>query len=180
MDKLIEKIPSWLIGVSIFGLFALILVSFATDRSFIIGGLEFGFKKSEEKDIMIHKPKPYESDWIKLKRKCHTISEDIGFDGLPSMMMAFYKLKDGSIFPWGINQYGDANQSNGVLLDFDQKGKLYIRHPCGSKKGDNVLHLGWYQNRNNSDYEEIVNRKEVDIKILLWPPIDKNNQELPN
>ena len=113
----------------------------------------------------------YDSGWIELRRNCYSEVREIGFSDLPNGMMAYYKInEDGieSIFPWGINQYGDANQTNGVLLDFDGEGKAYIRLPCGAASGNNVLHLGWYKNRNNSDNNEIANRTDVQFRFMVW------------
>lgn len=42
MDKVIEKIPSWLLAFSVFGLFVLIIVSIYLEKPFTIAGIEFG------------------------------------------------------------------------------------------------------------------------------------------
>ncbi len=42
MEKLIEKIPTWLLALSVFGFFVLIAVSIYSGKPFTIAGLEFG------------------------------------------------------------------------------------------------------------------------------------------
>ncbi|MDE0381723.1 MAG: hypothetical protein OXI20_21015 [Rhodospirillales bacterium] len=91
-------------------------------------------------------PKPsYDIGWFYLQQNCQVYDHNIGFVGLPTLTTVHYKITEGNtdfIFPWGLNQYGDSHQTNGVLLDFDERGKVYVRLPCGSKSGNNVLHLG--------------------------------------
>ena len=42
MEKIIEKVPSWIIALSVFGLFILILISIYQEKPFKIAGFEFG------------------------------------------------------------------------------------------------------------------------------------------
>ena len=42
MEKIIEKVPSWIIALSVFGLFILILISIYQEKPFKIAGVEFG------------------------------------------------------------------------------------------------------------------------------------------
>lgn len=134
--------------------------------SFLLKDPTFNSKVISE--IRAAKAASFDSGWVKLKQNCETIQKAIGFKGLPTRITGYYKLSNGSIFPWGMNQYGDANQSNGVLLDFDEQGNIFIRLPCGTKSGNNVVHLGWYQNRENSAYEVLINRTDVHFRVILW------------
>ena len=113
----------------------LFIVSFATDRVILLAGAQFGLIPQTPK---MERP-DYDSDW-KTLTKCNTLTiDDLEFEDVPSLVMAFYKIKtrngEESIIPWGINQYGDSWQTNGVLLDFEKnvsedKIYLHIRTPC--------------------------------------------------
>jgi len=110
----------------------------------------------------------YDSGWFSIAQFGQTYKKQIGFTGLPKFIMAYYKRSNGQIFPWGLNQYGDANQGNGVLLDFDGNGNLYVRLPSGNSAGNNVLHIGFYRNRANDGDEKINNETNVQFRVLLW------------
>ena len=133
------------------------------------------------KNILDTFPMPsYDSGWFDLQQNCQVHDYDIGFVGLPALATAYYKITEGSIdfiFPWGLNQYGDSHQTNGVLLDFDERGKVYIRLPCGSKSGNNVLHLGTYASRSGTMHQQIDNREDVQFRFKLWKAIDGNGSE---
>jgi len=105
----------------------------------------------------------FDSDWFEIERKNRTYKFEIGFDGLPKFITAYYKRENGQILAWGMNQYGDSHQSNGVLLDFDEQGNLFVRLPA-----NNVLHVGTYRNRDDNASETIFNQLNVKFRVILW------------
>ena len=113
----------------------------------------------------------YDSGWFSL-RNDQTVTKDTKFNSLPSTFVAYYKTEDGDVFPWGLNQYGDAFQSNGALLNFDNSGKLYVRTPSPSpaSKGKThrgyILHVGAYRNKDDTGVQEIFRVKNVEFRII--------------
>jgi len=105
----------------------------------------------------------YDSGWFDIERTNRTYKFEIGFDGLPKFITAYYKRENGQILAWGMNQYGDEHQSNGVLLDFDEQGNLFVRLPA-----NNVLHIGIYCNRDDDANERIYNQLNVGFRVMLW------------
>ena len=174
MELILKAIPKWIITLLALLVFVILFQAFIYPREPIYLGKKLG-SIGGDVDAAVetsadenHFPNAtYDSDWIRIKPQCDTIEKRIGFDGLPKFVQAFYKIDD-STFPWGLNQYGDAHQSNGVLIDFDEEGAVFIRLPCSSKGADNVLHVGEYQNRNNSGIEAIFNRNDVSFRVLVW------------
>ena len=123
------------------------------------------------RELEQERPADYDSGWFDVEMNCRTYMREIGFDELPTGMMAYYKIGQGQderIFPWGLNQYGDTNQSNGVLLDFDGYGRLYVRLPCGARLGNNVLHVGRYRTRDGQANAVYMNQEDVEFRVLLW------------
>ncbi len=114
----------------------------------------------------------YDTGWLDVKTCGDTIKTNIGFEGLPYHITAYYKYKrkDGSIsiIPWGTNQYGDGNQANGIVMDFDEKSNLYIRQPCGNTKFNGILHLGRYKDRDNIHNKNISHIKQAEFKVMVW------------
>ena len=121
-----------------------------------------------------------DTDWISIGRNCNTVQinlEDIDVSNM--IISAYYKVTvDGqeSIFPWGLNQYGDSFQGNGVLLDLDDEYKnLYIRLPCGNQGGDHAIHLGLYQNRSDTHNQNLNTRfmNNFRFRVILWKPLSR-------
>ena len=67
---------------------------------------------------------------------------------------------------WGLNQYGDSNQGNGVMIDFYESGTLYVRLPCGNSGNNNAV--GHYRNRANDGNEVIYNQENVQFRVMVW------------
>ncbi len=155
---------------------AFLLVSFATDRVILFAGTEFGFLPSEKKMSAAD----YTSDWREIK-SCETQKiADLPFHVIPSIVMAYYKIKtkpgEELVIPWGVNQYGDSWQTNGVLLDFEHnvsenKVYLYIRTPCRGgdfTEGDSLVHLGRYKDRFDDKESEIRAIKQARFLVKMW------------
>jgi hypothetical protein len=110
----------------------------------------------------------YDSGWFAINSSCNTYNLSLGFSGLPRLISAYYKRSNGQVFPWGLNQYGDANQGNGVLLDLDEAGTLYVRLPCGNAGGSSPIHLGYYRSRDNSSNENLFSQTDLQFRVLAW------------
>ena len=184
MQKIIEKTPVWLIAISLVGLFTLLAYSLYDDRAVKIGPFEIGPSITS-----MNSPNSgsyFDSDWFGIatcQRKDLTDElKQEKFSDFPALMMAYYRVYiDGKerIIPWGISQYGDGRQLNGVLIDFSENEKngnleLYVRSPCkhvykGSTYIPHVLDLGWYKDRiNDTSPEEIIDLTEAEFRIQLW------------
>ena len=155
---------------------AFLVVSFATDRVILFAGTEFGLLPSEKKISAAD----YIGEWREIK-SCETQKiTDLPFQEIPSIVMAYYKINTKSgeelIIPWGINQYGDSWQTNGVLLDFEHNVSedqvyLYIRTPClgGKFRGNDALvHLGRYKDRYNDKSSAILSIKQAKFLVMMW------------
>ena len=164
------------IVVVVLVVFAFLLVSFATDRVFLFAGTEFGWLPSERRTSTAD----YTVDWREIQ-SCETQKiTDIPFQEIPSIVVAYYKIKTESgeelIIPWGVNQYGDSWQTNGVLLDFEHNVSedqvyLYIRTPClGGEfvKNNSLVHLGKYKDRFNDGETEIRSIKQAKFLVKMW------------
>ena len=115
------------------------------------------------------KPADFDSEWIELGGGGQSLEFELKFDGVPSHFSAYYRLPTGEVIPWGVNQYGDGGQINGVLVDFDGKGKVYIRTPAKSGKyaGHNI-HLGYYRARDKENISTYLSLDNVAFKIHAW------------
>ena len=174
MNEILKKLPIWLIAVATVGLLCLLTYAVYQNKSVTFGPLVIGASSPKPESTYapsIANAADFDSGWMNIGSKCATFSREIDFSSPPRLFTAYYKISEGDsewIFPWGLNQYGDVHQTNGVLLDFDNKGNVYIRLPCGSPEGNNALHLGWYKNRQNSGNQRITNRDNVQFRFLLW------------
>lgn len=112
----------------------------------------------------------FDTDWIDIGKECNTVTFDLPGPGLPRIVTAYYRnLDTDGTYIFGINQYGDGHQSNGVLLDFDEDNrKLYIRLPCGMSGGNASIHLGSYKDRSNTANESIVSVQRVQFRVIGW------------
>jgi hypothetical protein len=111
----------------------------------------------------------FDSNWFLLGTANKTHRFQLGFAGLPRHVTAYYKTRDGNIIPWGVNQYGCKNYVNGVILDFDESGVLYIRAPVsGSPYTVRNLYLGFYRNREDSDAQDLFNVDPVQFRVMVW------------
>lgn len=112
----------------------------------------------------------FDSGWRAIAPRCKTIEYAVKLDDVPSLLTAYYRLSQtGETFPLATNQYGDSNQTNGVLIDLDIPGdRIYLRLPCGSPEGNNVVHLGWYNSRNDAPGSPIIGRTDVELRVMLW------------
>ena len=115
----------------------------------------------------------YDTGWFAL-RLDETEVKDTGFGSIPINFTAYYKTDDGHVLPWGMNQYGDKFQSNGVLIDFDEDGKIYVRTPSkspasrGEYHNGYLLHVGAFRNRGDTGPEEIFHVKNAEFRIIAW------------
>ena len=182
MQKILEKTPIWLIAVSLVGLFMLLAYSLYDHRAVKIGPLEIGPKMADMKSPS--SISYFDTGWFGIatcQRKDFTEKlKKKEFRDFPAIMMAYYKVQiDGKerIIPWGVNQYGDERQYNGVLIDFSEKNgnlELYVRSPCKKKIEKStymplILHLGYYKDRiNDTSPEGIVALTEAEFRIKLW------------
>jgi len=122
---------------------------------------------------LLSKVAAWDSNWFDVSEECKTYRFDTGLSFNPSndtlpIMSAFYKNGDQQ-YPFGINQYGDTNQTNGVLLDFDASGQLYVRLGCDylGKSTGGALHLGNYSDRGDAGSETIFN-SGGQFRVMLW------------
>jgi hypothetical protein len=124
----------------------------------------------EVAELSIGKKPDLDSGWLEIPANCKTLEQPIKLTDVPRVISAYYRLKtSGETFPLGTNQYGDANQTNGVLVDVDvQNGKVFVRLPCGSLEGNNAVHLGRYNGRNGMPGQAILNRTDVQFRLLIW------------
>ncbi len=95
-----------------------------------------------------------------------------GFTDIPKFVTAYYKRSNGQIFIWGLNQFDsshvNSNTVSGILIDFDETGKLYVRTPYGNAT-NSILYLPKYSNRSNDGYESIpYNEQNIQFRVLLW------------
>jgi|GEM_PF-2364044 len=110
----------------------------------------------------------FDSGWFRLAESCKTYEFIKQFDGLPSQVTAFYRLTNGEILTWGMNQYGDSYESNGVIIDFDEWDRAFVRLPCGNRNSNNNVHIGSYRNRNDNGSDVLYHQQNVDFRIMIW------------
>lgn len=106
----------------------------------------------------------YDSGWLSVPRNCRVYGRDIGFNGLPQQITAYYRLDGVNIVPWGMNQ---AGHTNGVLLDFDGEGTMYVRLPCGHNRAD-VFDTGYYRSRDDRTNDRYFRLERVEFRVILW------------
>ena len=105
----------------------------------------------------------YDSGWFEIEKRERTYKFEIGFEGLPKSITAYYMRENGEILAWGMNQYGSKYQSNGLLLDFDEQGNLFVR--LGTT---GALHLYYYRNRDDDANVNLDNGVNLKFRVMLW------------
>ena len=188
MQEFLKKVPIWLLALATLGLFVLLVYSVYDDRSIKLGPLEIGASHVEP-TITNPQPSPlapdFDSDWFEIgtcQVKDMTDRLDkIGFSSLPALLTAYYKVTVNGkelIIPWGVSQYGDGTQLNGLIIDISVRrdGRnlgLFVRSPCKTKDGTTwynprLLHLGWYRDRIDHQTDAILRFDKVEFRVLLW------------
>ena len=188
MKEILQRIPIWLIAFATVGLFGLLAYSVYDNRAVEIGPIKIGqtiqdIEKFES--IYFRRAPDFDSDWIgvgvcQVKDMTDKLKE-VGFAELPAHLTAYYKVTikgEEFIIPWGVNQYGDGTQLNGILIDLsvrqnDGKLSLYIRSPCmrndvNPEYTPRLLHLGWYKSRVDDNLDELLWIEKVKFRVLLW------------
>jgi hypothetical protein len=110
----------------------------------------------------------FDSQWFSIDKNCNTYAFKLGFNGLPKRITAYYKLSTGQILPYGMSQYGDGAEANGVLLDLDELGNLYVRLPCGNTNNNSAVKLGSFKDRQNDGNQTMNNQAGVQFRVMVW------------
>ncbi|MDB4292287.1 hypothetical protein N9954_02700 [Maribacter sp.] len=112
----------------------------------------------------------FDTDWISLK-KSTTVKYTTGFSEIPKLITGYYRIDEDLIIPWGVNQYGDSYSVNGVLIDFDDSGNLYIRTPKPVDRYDGFpIHIGYFNHRTNSGTLDLFDKSvdDVEFRVMAW------------
>lgn len=188
MQEFLKRVPIWLLALAALGLFMILAYSIHDDRSIKLGPLEIGSSHVAQINTEPQQPlsaPDFDSDWFEIGT-CQVKDmtdklDEIGFSSLPALLTAYYKVTVNgkeTIIPWGVSQYGDGAQLNGLIIDISVRrdGRnlgLYVRSPCRTKDGSTwynprLLHLGWYRDRIDHQTDEILRFDKVDFRVLLW------------